>query len=99
MNKGGFVYIMANSRPTLYVGVTNDLVRRVFEHKMNIGKGFTAQYNLHRLVYYEVYSSILEAIIREKQLKDLNRSEKKALIEKVNPDYKDLSQLILDKPE
>lgn len=99
MNKGGFTYIMANIRPTLYVGVTSNLVRRVYQHKNHLAKGFTAKYNLHNLVYYESYSSIEEAIIREKQIKDMNRETKLSMIRKFNPSFRDLYELILDKPE
>lgn len=99
MTKGGFVYIMANQRPTLYTGVTSNLARRVWEHQNNVVKGFTAKYNLHDLVYYEAFETIEQAIIREKQVKDLNRSDKIIMIKKLNPEVKDLSREILDKPE
>lgn len=82
---------MSNDRGTLYVGVTNDIVRRGYEHKSDLNpKGFTAKYGLHKLVYYEVFDSIKAAIIREKQIKDMNRTEKIFLIEKFNPEFIDL---------
>ena len=99
MQKGGFVYIMANQRPTLYTGVTNDLVRRVFEHKHNLVKGFTAKYSLHNFVYFEYFDTIEQAIIREKQIKDMNGNEKLEMIKKFNPTFEDLYKKILDKPE
>jgi len=89
-NKKGFVYIMANKRPTLYVGSTNDLGRRIYEHKNNLVKGFTSKYNLHKLVYYECLDNIEQALIREKQIKDMNRVDKLELIEKFNSDFRDL---------
>ncbi len=98
MNQG-YVYIMANNRPTLYAGVTSNLVKRVYEHKNNLVPGFTSKYNLHELVYYEVIDTIEQAIVREKQIKDMNRKEKLAMIKKLNPTMKDLYNQILDKPE
>ena len=81
-----YVYFMANrSNTTLYVGVTNDLERRVIEHRTYDGKSFTSRYKCHKLVYYEEYSSIDEAIAREKQIKSWNRGRKDALIDKFNP--------------
>ncbi len=86
-----FVYIMASQQNgTLYVGVTNDLVRRVFEHKSDAVDGFTKRYKVHMLVWFESTSSIEAAILREKQLKNWRRSWKLNLIEKDNPDWNDL---------
>jgi putative endonuclease len=77
-----FVYILTNKpNGTLYVGITNDLLRRVIEHKQKIVKGFTAKYNLDKLVYYENYADVNEAIAREKQLKGCRREKKITLIE------------------
>ena len=91
----GFVYIMASRRNgTLYIGVTNDLARRVAEHKASINPGFTAKYDVKMLVYYESFNDIRQAIAREKQLKGWKRVWKMALIEKVNPWWKDLSEEI-----
>lgn len=95
MRKGGFVYIMANIRQTLYAGVTNNLVIRVYQHKNNLVKGFTSRYNLHMLVYYEVFDTIEQAIIREKQIKDMNRADKLAMIYKFNPKFEDLYDIIV----
>lgn len=85
------VYIMASQRNgTLYIGVTNDLQRRVYEHKNNIVRGFTQKYKVHNLVYYEVFDDIKEAIKREKQLKKWNRAWKIKLIEDFNLNWHDL---------
>ena len=87
-----YVYIMTNQPyGTLYVGVTNNLARRVWEHKNKIHKGFTSKYSLDRLVYYEVFDSEKEAIKREKTLKQWLRDWKIDLINNFNPDWKDLS--------
>ena len=86
-----YVYIMTNKSRTLYTGVTNDLERRVYEHKQKLVPGFTAKYNITRLVYFEVTQDIQAAIAREKQIKGWLRSKKIALIESVNPEWKDLS--------
>jgi len=99
MNKTGFTYIMANNRPTLYIGVTSHLIQRIYEHQHETIPGFTAKYHCHKLVYYEVSDSIGQAIIREKQLKNLNRDDKLRLIRSLNPTMKDLTYKILDKPE
>lgn len=87
-----YVYIMANLARTLYVGVTNDLQRRVYDHKNGSFEGFTKRYRLTRLVHYEETNSVLEAIAREKQIKGWLRSKKAALIESANPNWKDLSE-------
>jgi len=81
---------MGNIRPTLYIGVTNDLIRRTYEHKHGLVVGFTKKYNLKRLLYFEVHCSSKEAIAREKQLKHWNRQWKLDLIRKTNPTFKDL---------
>ena len=87
-----FVYIMTNASKTLYIGVTNDLMRRVTEHKNGQVKGFTSKYHITKLVYYEQGDNIETAISREKQLKGWLRSRKIALIESVNPQWRDLSE-------
>ena len=85
-----YVYIIANNRPTLYTGVTNNLIRRIFEHKKELVKGFTEKYHLHKLIYYEVVPGEMEAIIREKQIKDMNREDKLRMIKDFNPQFLDL---------
>lgn len=88
-----YVYIMSNyNRTTLYIGVTNDLQRRVFEHKQSLVKGFTKKYNLRDLLYFEETSDVQAAITREKQLKKWKRAWKDQLITDFNPKWKDLSQ-------
>ncbi len=90
-----YVYILASKRKgTLYIGVTGDLVKRVYEHKQNDVEGFTKQYMVHNLVYYETYEDVSEAILREKQMKKWNRQWKINLIEKHNPQWVDLYQEI-----
>lgn len=87
-----YVYIMTNRSRTLYTGVTNDLQRRVFEHKHKLIPGFTQKYNITNLVYYEATGDVREAIAREKQIKGWLRAKKVALIESVNSDWRDLSE-------
>jgi len=83
---------MTNRSKTLYTGVTNDLHRRVWEHKQKLAEGFTKKYNITRLVYYEESDSIESAIAREKQIKGWLRAKKIALIGTMNPEWKDLSE-------
>ena len=92
MSKEYYVYIMTNQSRTLYTGVTSDLMRRVYEHKNKLVPGFTSKYNITRLVYYESTSSIHSALAREKQIKGWLRAKKIALIESMNPEWKDLSE-------
>jgi putative endonuclease len=86
-----YVYILASKRNgTLYIGVTNNLLKRVYEHKNNLIEGFTQKYNVHNLVYYEQHNDIGKAITREKQMKKWKRQWKIELIEKSNPQWNDL---------
>jgi putative endonuclease len=86
-----FVYILASKpRGTLYVGVTNDLVRRIYEHRTDVSEGFTKKYAVHDLVYFEDTENVEAAIAREKVLKRWRRDWKLALIERENPDWRDL---------
>ena len=87
-----YVYIMASRRGTLYTGVTNDLERRVHEHKHGLGSQFTRKYNISKLAYYETTGDITSAIEREKQIKAWRRTKKVALIESMNPYWTDLAQ-------
>ena len=91
-----YVYILANkNNSTIYIGVTNDLVRRIYEHKNNVVKGFTQKYNVHKLVYFEQTENIENAIIREKQLKNYSRERKEELINNVNQNWEDLYPYII----
>ncbi len=90
--KNYYVYIMSGRTRVLYIGVTNDLARRVYEHKNKIHEGFTNKYSLDRLVYFEEGSDVAGAIEREKQLKRWRRGKKLALIESMNPTWSDLSR-------
>jgi putative endonuclease len=91
-----FVYLMASGKNgTLYVGVTNDLVRRVYEHKNAAVEGFTSRYAVHQLVWFETTPSIEAAIRKEKQLKNWKREWKVAMIEKSNPEWRDLYNTLL----
>jgi putative endonuclease len=86
-----FIYILASKRNgTLYTGVTNNLYKRIDEHKNNLVPGFTSKYGVHQLVYYERYSNINDAIAREKRIKRWKRAWKIELIEKMNPEWRDL---------
>ena len=89
-----YVYIMTNKpRGVLYVGVTNDIARRTYEHRLGQGSAFTKRYNLKKLVYVEVFDYIEEAILSEKRLKNWHRAWKLSLIESVNPQWNDLTAL------
>ncbi|MST04314.1 MAG: GIY-YIG nuclease family protein [Candidatus Pacebacteria bacterium] len=91
MDKNYYVYILASKRNgTLYIGVTNDLKRRIYEHKEKIIPGFTKKYNIRRLVYFNTTNDVNSAIMREKQIKKWNRAWKLDLIESQNPEWKDL---------
>ena len=87
-----YVYILASLSGTLYIGITNNLERRMLEHKEGLVEGFTSQYGVHRLIYFETYRDVRNAIRREKQLKGWRREKKIALIEKVNAGWKDLAR-------
>ncbi|MFQ5676480.1 MAG: GIY-YIG nuclease family protein [bacterium] len=86
-----YIYILASKRNgTLYIGVTNDLIRRVYEHKNDVVDGFTKKYQVHRLVYYEETNDVYEALQREKRMKKWKRQWKIKLIEEMNPEWRDL---------
>lgn len=88
-----YVYFMSNkNNSVLYIGVTSDLVKRVYQHKTKIFGGFTAKYCCNKLIYYESYNSVFSAINREKQLKSGSRKRKDDLVSNFNPDWKDLSE-------
>ena len=87
-----YVYILASSSGTLYIGVTENLHKRVWQHKNHVTKGFTSTYNVHRLVYFEEFVDVRNAIRREKQLKGWTRQKKIALFEQQNPKWIDLSR-------
>jgi putative endonuclease len=93
MNETYYVYVLASKRNgTLYIGVTNDLERRLYEHKNNLIDAFTKRYRVHNLVYYECVNDVNAALQREKQLKRWTRKWKMELIEKVNPEWRDLAE-------
>jgi putative endonuclease len=86
-----YVYIMNSPTGTLYTGMTNDLKRRVYEHKQKLTEGFTKKYNVTRLAYYDQTSDVQTALVREKEIKKWRRSKKIALIKTINPKWQDLS--------
>ncbi|MCX5712268.1 MAG: GIY-YIG nuclease family protein [Candidatus Omnitrophica bacterium] len=91
MDKQGYVYLLANkSNTVVYTGVTSDLQKRIFEHKQKAIEGFTKKYNVNKLVYYEVFDDMENAILREKQIKGGSRKKKLELVLKINPEYNDL---------
>ena len=91
MYRNFYVYILASESAVLYTGMTNDLVRRVREHREKLVPGFTRRYNVTKLVWFEVHGSARSAIEREKQLKNWNRAKRIALVERSNPHWIDLS--------
>ncbi|MDD3775443.1 MAG: GIY-YIG nuclease family protein [Sulfurovaceae bacterium] len=94
--KNGYIYIMTNKpKGTLYIGVTSDLAKRIYQYKNNILDGFTSAYNLKTLVYYEIFDDMQNAIFREKQLKNWHRGWKINLIESINPNWNDLYRDII----
>lgn len=97
MDKQGFIYILANNHNmVLYVGVTSNLIRRVYEHKNKLVQGFTNKYNVDKWVYYEVFDNIVVAIEREKQIKKRSRKYKDLLINEFNPNWEDLYEKLFD---
>ena len=96
MNKRSFIYILTNkTNTTLYIGVISDLIKRIYEHKNKLVDGFTKKYNLNKLVYFEQFDEIKEAIQREKYLKGKTRKYKDNLIDLLNPDWCDLYDSII----
>ena len=90
-DKKYFIYIMTNkTNRVLYTGVTNNLLRRIYEHKEKLNEGFTKRYNVNKLVYYEIFTDPLSAITREKQIKAGSRKKKLNMITNMNPEWKDL---------
>ena len=88
-----YVYILTNkSDKVMYIGVTNNLQRRLYEHKNELVEGFTKKYHVHKLVYYESYKEVKDAILREKNLKGLLRIRKNELVETMNPEWIDLAE-------
>jgi len=87
-----YIYIMASKSGTLYVGSTNNIISRVYEHKNGLLEGFTKKYGCNRLLYYEIFETESEALNRELQIKKYNRKKKQSLIKLINPEWKDLTQ-------
>ena len=90
LDKQYYIYILTNKSNTLYIGITNDLIRRLYEHKNKLVAGFTKKYNIDKLIYYEVFDSPEAAIQREKEIKGWIRKKKIDLIKRVNPNFKEL---------
>jgi putative endonuclease len=87
-----YIYLLTNwNNKVLYVGVTNNLIRRIYEHKNKLVKGFTKKYNVNKLVYYEVTQDVIAALTREKEIKKWRREKKDRLVNRMNPTWKDLS--------
>jgi len=97
MNKQYYVYILASGKNgTLYIGITSNLIKRVYKHKNNLVKGFTKKHAVHTLVYYELTDDVDSAIAKEKQIKKWNREWKIGLIEKHNPEWQDFYKDLID---
>ena len=95
MRKNGYIYFMSNKKDgVIYIGVTSNLIKRVYEHRVEAVEGFTKKYNLKKLVYFEVFDDIETAIIYEKKLKNIGRAKKIAIIERTNKEWKDLYEEI-----
>lgn len=90
MGKTYYVYILTNDSGTLYIGITSNLIKRVWEHKNKVVKGFTEKYNIDKLIYYEIFQDPENAILREKQLKNWSRKKKFMIIRNVNPKFEEL---------
>jgi putative endonuclease len=96
MHKNGFVYIISNGKDSvLYIGVTSDLVKRMYEHRESLIEGFSKTYQAYKLLYYEYFDAISDAILREKQLKNWKRDWKLDLIRASNPEFRDLYEDII----
>ena len=96
MGKQYYIYILASKKNgTLYIGVTNNLIKRVYEHKNNLVKGFSQKYSVHNLIYNEIFNDVYEAITKEKRMKKWKRQWKIELIRKFNPEWRDLYDEIL----
>jgi len=91
MEKQYYVYIITNKSFTLYVGITNDLSRRIFEHKNKLVKGFTSKYNIDKLIYYETFNNSIDAINAEKRIKGWSRKKKTNLIKSKNTNFEELN--------
>ena len=92
-----YVYIITNRHHTVfYTGITNDLLRRIHEHRTKVVKGFTQRYNIYKLLYFEIFDSPINAIQREKQIKKYRREKKRALIDRMNPEWRDLYDELTD---
>ncbi len=90
MRKKFYIYILTNDSGTLYIGITSNLIKRLWEHKGKVVKGFTEKYNIYKLIYVETYENVENAILREKQLKNWNRRKKLELIRKTNPKFEEI---------
>jgi len=90
MGKSYYIYILTNDSGTLYIGITSNLIKRVWEHKNKVVKGFTEKYNIDKLIHYEIYEDPEQAILREKQLKNWSRAKKLVLVRKANSKFEEL---------